>query len=66
MMSTISQSFSDWSQKGGASSWNKLFDRYYRKLELYSMQWEEQDLGKIVIAASPFAGPIGTFVAPDN
>ncbi|GIY07057.1 vacuolar protein sorting-associated protein 16 homolog [Caerostris extrusa] len=32
---------------------------YYRKIELYSMQWEDQvNLSDFIIAAAPFGGPI--------
>ena len=50
----------DWSQRGGASTWNKLFDRYYRKVEIYSLQWgPDIDLSKMIVAAAQYAGPIG-------
>ena len=42
----------------GASSWNKLYDRYYRKLEMYKMQWEEVDLAKMKVCGAPFSGPV--------
>ena len=31
----------DWAEATGANSWNKLYDRYYRKQEIYNMQWGE-------------------------
>jgi len=31
----------DWSGLAGSSGWNKLFDRYYRKREIYEMAWGE-------------------------
>jgi len=48
----------DWSALAGSSSWNKLFDRYYRKREIYEMAWERVDLSKMVVASSRFSGPI--------
>lgn len=48
----------DWSDAAGASTWNKLFDRYYRRSEIYTMQWENVDLAKMVVAGSNFSGPI--------
>mmetsp|Transcript_38830 Transcript_38830/g.91850 ORF Transcript_38830/g.91850 Transcript_38830/m.91850 type:complete len:845 (+) Transcript_38830:58-2592(+) len=48
----------DWSGLAGSSGWNKLFDRYYRKREIYEMAWGEVDLSKMVVAGSGFSGPI--------
>eukprot|EP00961_Rhodomonas_salina_P139605 1878851-Rhodomonas_salina.1 len=53
----------DWSDAAGASTWNKLFDRYYRRSEIYTMQWENVDLAKMVVAGSNFSGPIGLIPA---
>ena len=52
----------DWSYRAGASSWNKLFDRYYRKTELYSMRWGSVDLSKMIVAAAQYAGPLGSYL----
>ena len=49
----------DWSLRGGASSWNKLFDRYYRKFELFPMQWGSLDLSNMIVSAAQYAGPLG-------
>lgn len=49
----------DWTDAAGASTWNKLFDRYYRRSEIYSMQWENVDLAKMIVAGSKFSGPLG-------
>lgn len=38
----------DWSGLAGSSGWNKLFDRYYRKREIYEMAW-----GEVRTAPSP-------------
>eukprot|EP00282_Hemiselmis_andersenii_P020190 CAMPEP_0172028836 /NCGR_PEP_ID=MMETSP1041-20130122/17795_1 /TAXON_ID=464988 /ORGANISM="Hemiselmis andersenii, Strain CCMP439" /LENGTH=111 /DNA_ID=CAMNT_0012684929 /DNA_START=136 /DNA_END=471 /DNA_ORIENTATION=+ len=49
----------DWSLTAGSSTWNKLFDRYYRKKELYAMEWgDDIDLSKMLVSGSRFAGPI--------
>ena len=58
-MSTAPSSTVDLSYRTAASSWNKLFDRYYRKVELYSMRWGAIDLGKMIVSAAQFAGPLG-------
>uniref|UniRef100_A0A7S4PFI6 Vacuolar protein sorting-associated protein 16 homolog n=1 Tax=Guillardia theta TaxID=55529 RepID=A0A7S4PFI6_GUITH len=47
----------DWAHLAGAGGWNKLFDRYYRKQEIYEMSWSDVDLSKMIVAGSPFAGP---------
>eukprot|EP00291_Cryptomonas_curvata_P029101 CAMPEP_0172210498 /NCGR_PEP_ID=MMETSP1050-20130122/35788_1 /TAXON_ID=233186 /ORGANISM="Cryptomonas curvata, Strain CCAP979/52" /LENGTH=250 /DNA_ID=CAMNT_0012890661 /DNA_START=3 /DNA_END=751 /DNA_ORIENTATION=+ len=57
-MSIAPSSSVDLSYRTAASSWNKLFDRYYRKVELYSMRWGAIDLGKMIVSAAQFAGPI--------
>ena len=49
----------DWAHLAGAGGWNKLFDRYYRKQEIYEMSWNDVDLSKMIVAGSPFAGPFG-------
>ncbi len=40
-------------------------NRYYRKLEVYSMDWayrpDGMDLARYIIGTSPFASPIGLF-----
>lgn len=39
--------------------WNPLGKVYYRKIELYSMAWQETvDLSKFIVSAAPFGGPI--------
>ncbi|KAI9340769.1 Vps16, N-terminal region-domain-containing protein [Zopfochytrium polystomum] len=40
------------------ADWSLLHNRFYRKLEVYSMQWRELDLSKFTVAAAPFGGPI--------
>ncbi|XP_008811095.2 protein VACUOLELESS1 [Phoenix dactylifera] len=41
-----------------AAEWQLLHDRYYRKLEIYSMQWGRMDLARHRVACAPFGGPI--------
>jgi hypothetical protein len=48
----------DWAEITGASSWNKLYDRYYRKQEMYKLQWGELDLAKMKVSGAPFSGPL--------
>lgn len=41
-----------------AAEWQILYDRFYRKPELYQMQWKHVDLSRNKVAAAPFGGPI--------
>ncbi|XP_075506458.1 protein VACUOLELESS1 [Primulina tabacum] len=41
-----------------AAEWQVLYNRYYRKPELYQMQWRHVDLTRNKIACAPFGGPI--------
>ncbi|XP_073050524.1 protein VACUOLELESS1 [Primulina eburnea] len=41
-----------------AAEWQLLYNRYYRKPELYQMQWRHVDLTRNKIACAPFGGPI--------
>ena len=43
------------------AEWNQLYDRYYRKREVYAMLWDKMDLSKYMVAAAPFGGPLGDF-----
>jgi len=41
------------------ADWSPLGDVFYRKFELYSMQWVNQvDLCKFIVSAAPYGGPI--------
>ena len=41
------------------SDWNPLGDVFFRKFELYSMQWGDSvDLSKYTVCAAPYGGPI--------
>lgn len=40
------------------AEWNQLYDRYYRKREVYAMLWDKMDLSKYMVAAAPFGGPL--------
>ena len=34
-----------------------------RKVELYSMEWQDAvDLSRFIVSAAPFGGPIGEFI----
>ncbi|RKO86786.1 hypothetical protein BDK51DRAFT_29471, partial [Blyttiomyces helicus] len=41
------------------SGWTMLHDRFYRKLEFYTLVWNEIDLAKFIVAVAPYGGPIG-------
>ncbi|CAN4104407.1 unnamed protein product [Withania somnifera] len=41
-----------------AAEWQLLYSRYYRKPELYQMQWKHVDLTRNKVACAPFGGPI--------
>ncbi|XP_030462939.2 protein VACUOLELESS1 [Syzygium oleosum] len=41
-----------------AAEWLLLYNRYYRKPELYPMRWRHIDLGRNKVACAPFGGPI--------
>lgn len=41
-----------------AAEWQLLYNRYYRKPELYQMRWKHIDLSRNKIACAPFGGPI--------
>ncbi|XP_052210322.1 protein VACUOLELESS1 [Diospyros lotus] len=41
-----------------AAEWQLLYNRYYRKPEIYSMQWKHVDLSRNKVACAPFGGPI--------
>ncbi|KAK8937562.1 hypothetical protein KSP40_PGU006318 [Platanthera guangdongensis] len=41
-----------------AAEWQLLYNRYYRKPEIYSMQWGRMDLTRNRVACAPFGGPI--------
>ncbi|CAH9107500.1 unnamed protein product [Cuscuta europaea] len=41
-----------------AAEWQLLYNRYYRKPEIYQMQWKNVDLTRNKVACSPFGGPI--------
>ncbi|XP_047136937.2 vacuolar protein sorting-associated protein 16 homolog isoform X1 [Hydra vulgaris] len=44
---------------GAMDDWNPLGDVYYRKVEIYKMDWKNQfDLSKYIIVGSTFGGPI--------
>lgn len=45
--------------------WNALHDKFYRKEEIYTMEWEGVDLSRFRIAGSSYGGPIA-MIRNDN
>ncbi|XP_050381114.1 protein VACUOLELESS1 [Argentina anserina] len=41
-----------------AAEWQLLYNRYYRKPEVYRMTWSHVDLSRNKVACAPFGGPI--------
>jgi hypothetical protein len=41
-----------------AAEWQLLYDRYYRKPEIYQMKWKHVDLSRNKVACASFGGPI--------
>ncbi|MBA0846418.1 hypothetical protein Goshw_001688 [Gossypium schwendimanii] len=41
-----------------AAEWQLLYNRYYRKPELYPLRWKNIDLSRNKVACAPFGGPI--------
>lgn len=41
-----------------AAEWELLYNRYYRKPEIYSMRWGRMDLSRHRVACAPFGGPV--------
>ncbi|EOA29029.1 hypothetical protein CARUB_v10025283mg [Capsella rubella] len=41
-----------------AAEWQLLYDRYYRKPEIYQMRWKHVDLSRNKVACASFGGPI--------
>ncbi|RYR35519.1 hypothetical protein Ahy_A10g050670 isoform B [Arachis hypogaea] len=41
-----------------AAEWQLLYNRYYRKPELYPMRWKHVDLARHKVAGAPFGGPV--------
>lgn len=41
-----------------AAEWQILYDRFYRKPEIYQMIWKHVDLSRNKVACAPFGGPI--------
>ncbi|KAG2405737.1 Protein VACUOLELESS1 Vacuolar protein [Vigna angularis] len=38
--------------------WKLLYNRYYRKPELYPMPWKHVDLARTKVVVAPFGGPV--------
>jgi vacuolar protein sorting-associated protein 16 len=45
------------SSASSASDWKQLHDRYYRKNEIYALEWNV-DLSKYKVVGAPFGGPV--------
>lgn len=41
-----------------AAEWQLLYNRFYRKPEIYRMSWKIMDLSRNKVACAPFGGPI--------
>ncbi|XP_058788264.1 protein VACUOLELESS1-like [Vicia villosa] len=41
-----------------AAEWQLLYNRYYRKPQLYEIRWRNVDLARNKVAAAPFGGPL--------
>jgi hypothetical protein len=41
-----------------AAEWNELYNRFYRKQEIYTMCWKNVDLSRHKVACARFGGPI--------
>ncbi|KAL2623066.1 hypothetical protein R1flu_003271 [Riccia fluitans] len=41
-----------------AAEWSELYNRFYRKQEIYTMCWQNVDLNRHKVACSNFGGPI--------
>lgn len=41
-----------------AAEWNELYNRFYRKQEIYTMCWNNVDLSRHKVACAKFGGPI--------
>uniref|UniRef100_A0A0D6R9L4 Protein VACUOLELESS1 n=1 Tax=Araucaria cunninghamii TaxID=56994 RepID=A0A0D6R9L4_ARACU len=41
-----------------AAEWEALYNRYYRKQEIYCMSWQKMDLTRHKVACARFGGPI--------
>lgn len=41
-----------------AAEWQLLYNRYYRKPEVYHMSWKHVELSRNKVACAPFGGPI--------
>eukprot|EP01116_Phalansterium_solitarium_P018834 TRINITY_DN5113_c0_g4_i1.p2 TRINITY_DN5113_c0_g4~~TRINITY_DN5113_c0_g4_i1.p2 ORF type:complete len:859 (+),score=366.88 TRINITY_DN5113_c0_g4_i1:2904-5480(+) len=41
-----------------SADWSQLSDRFYRKMQLYEMSWQNMDLAKYHLVAAPFGGPL--------
>lgn len=42
-----------------SASWEALGDTFYRRQDIYSMQWSIQDLSDYRVAGARWGGPIG-------
>jgi len=49
-----------------AARWDGLGDAFYRKIDLYDMQWDVQDLSRLTVSAGSFGGPIALLHRPPH
>eukprot|EP00162_Nutomonas_longa_P012729 comp21234_c0_seq1/m.45320 comp21234_c0_seq1/g.45320 ORF comp21234_c0_seq1/g.45320 comp21234_c0_seq1/m.45320 type:complete len:848 (+) comp21234_c0_seq1:3-2546(+) len=40
------------------STWGKMSSRFYRKREIYTMIWDNIELGEYMVCAAPWGGPV--------
>lgn len=46
-----------------SSSWEALGESFYRRQEIYSMQWSVNALSDYIIAGARWGGPLGKFIS---
>lgn len=47
------------SRAPASASWDALGETFYRRVELYTMQWHVADLSDYIVAGSKWGGPVG-------
>lgn len=46
-----------------SSSWESLGETWYRRQEIYSMQWSIRDLSDFITVGARWGGPLGELAA---
>lgn len=52
-------------QAPASASWEPLGETFYRKQDIYSMQWSISDLSDFIVAGAPWGGPLGALLVVD-